>query len=125
MTPEESIRLDKDTMDDLMAMLIEDAVEDNSKQARDLLKSLAPRVPWKRVIQAIRNGKQVDRHKKDDKLFITEIINDLYRNGFVAGRKACTMLQDWAIELRESSRAQLAASRLKRTFNNEIGAENW
>ena len=62
---------------------------------------------------------------KTDKFFITEILNDLHRNGYVEGGKACTMLRDWAIELREKSRTQLATSRLRREFNREVGAQNW
>ena len=62
---------------------------------------------------------------KLDKFFITEIINDLYRNGFIQQGKAETMLRDWAAELREKARPQLAASRLRREFNTEVGAYNW
>jgi hypothetical protein len=62
---------------------------------------------------------------KNDKLFITEILNDLYRNGFVQRGKAETMLRDWAAELREKARPKLAASRLRRVFNTEIGGQNW
>lgn len=62
---------------------------------------------------------------KNDKLFITEILNDLHRNGFIRQGKAEQMLQDWAAELREKARPKLAASRLRRTFNMEVGAQNW
>ena len=62
---------------------------------------------------------------KTDKFFITEILNDLHRHGFIEGGKACTMLQDWSAELREKARTQLAASRLKKTFDKEVGAYNW
>ena len=62
---------------------------------------------------------------RDDKLFITEILNDLHRNGFVSGGKAETMLQDWAAELREKARPQLSASRLRKTFNLLVGGYNW
>ena len=62
---------------------------------------------------------------KKDKLFITEILNDLHRYGFVRQGKAEQMLRDWASELREKARPQLAASRLRRTFNSEVGAYNW
>ena len=62
---------------------------------------------------------------KNDKFYITEILNDLHRNGFVQQGKAEVMLRDWAAELREKARSQLAASRLHRTFNAEIGAYNW
>ncbi|MCD4831023.1 MAG: hypothetical protein K8R02_04345 [Anaerohalosphaeraceae bacterium] len=62
---------------------------------------------------------------KDDKLFITEILNDLHRNGFIRQGKAETMLHDWAAELREKARSQLAASRLRQVFNSEVGAYTW
>ena len=62
---------------------------------------------------------------KDNKFFITEILNDLHRNGFVPQGKAETMLRDWAAELREKARPQLAASHLHRSFNTEVGAYNW
>lgn len=62
---------------------------------------------------------------KTDKLFITEILNDLYRNGFIRQGKAETMLRDWARELREESRAQLPSSRLKKIHAKEFGANNW
>lgn len=62
---------------------------------------------------------------KRDKLFITEILNDLHRNGFVQGGKSDAMLTDWAKELREKARTTLQASRLRETFNKEIGKENW
>lgn len=62
---------------------------------------------------------------KIDKFFITEILNDLYRNGFVEGGKACVMLRDWAAELREKSRTEMSATHLKRDFGAIIGIENW
>lgn len=62
---------------------------------------------------------------KKDKLFITEILNDLYRNGFVRQGKAETMLRDWSRELREESRAELPPSRLKNVHAEEVGASNW
>lgn len=61
----------------------------------------------------------------EDKLFITEILNDLYRNDFVKGGKAERMLRDWARELREKSRTSFPASRIKQVFRQEIGGENW
>ncbi|MBW2673363.1 MAG: hypothetical protein JRD89_08130 [Deltaproteobacteria bacterium] len=62
---------------------------------------------------------------KSDKFFITEILNDLHRNGFVEGGKASDMLRDWASELRTEARATLPASRLRKEFNKEVGAYNW
>ena len=60
-----------------------------------------------------------------DKLFITEILNDLHRNANTRGCKAQEMLQDWAAELREKSRKDFPASRLKRTFIKEVGSAQW
>jgi hypothetical protein len=62
---------------------------------------------------------------QSDKFFITEILNDLHKNGFVHGGKAETMLHDWAAELREESRIKHPASRLKKEFAKQIGLENW
>ncbi len=62
---------------------------------------------------------------KSDKLFITEVLNDLHRNGYVPTGKADTMLRDWAAELREGARTEMASSRLRQTFNSEVGAQNW
>lgn len=58
-----------------------------------------------------------------NKFFITEILNDLHRNGFIKGGKAETMLHDWSAELRKKTK--YPASRLKRTFINQVGVENW
>lgn len=60
-----------------------------------------------------------------DKLFITEILNDLHRQGFVRGGKAETMLHDWASELRMESRIFFPASRLKKVFCEVIGRYLW
>jgi len=62
---------------------------------------------------------------KFDKFYITEILNDLHRNGFVDGGKACQMLREWSAELREKSRTTMAASHLKRDFNRIVGKANW
>jgi len=69
--------------------------------------------------------KHVTTTNKLNKLFITEILNDLHRNGFVRGGKAETMLHDWAAELREDARGDFPASRLKKTFCKEVGATLW
>lgn len=58
-----------------------------------------------------------------DKFFITEILNDLHRNGFQRGGKAETMLMDWSNELKESQ--NFPASKLRQYFNKYIGKENW
>jgi len=60
-----------------------------------------------------------------DKFFITELINDLHRNGFVHGGKAETMLHDWSRDLRERSRSHMPASRLKTMFDEIVGKSNW
>jgi hypothetical protein len=62
---------------------------------------------------------------KQDKLFITEILNDMHRNGYIHGGKAETMLRDWAKELRENARNVLPASRLRKIHAKEVGAANW
>lgn len=70
----------------------------------------------------------IDPKKSDhqfDKLFITEVLNDLWRNGFVVGGKAETMLKDWSRELKEKSRGKHPASRLKKAFAAIVGIENW
>ena len=61
----------------------------------------------------------------EDKLFLTEIINDLYRNGFMSGGKAQVMLHDLARELRNKTRRHFPASRLRRTHAEIIGKELW
>jgi len=60
---------------------------------------------------------------KTDKFFITEILNDLHKNGFVRGGKAETMLHDWAAELRADTRTSFPASKLRQKFNDEVGAQ--
>ncbi len=81
-----------------------------------------------------RDGKVfVDRRKhvnevaqaKENKMFLTEILNDLYRYGHVKRGKADTMLRDWAKELRDLARPIMPPSRLRRTFDIEVGAQNW
>lgn len=60
-----------------------------------------------------------------DKLFITEILNDLHRHGYIRGGKAEIMLHDWAIELREKSRVSFPASKLRKFHSEVFGNENW
>ncbi len=62
---------------------------------------------------------------KANKLFITEILNDLHRHGFVRGGKAETMLHDWAKELRDDTRVDFPASRLKKVFCKDVGLYCW
>lgn len=59
----------------------------------------------------------------DDKFFITEILNDLHKHGFVRGGKACVMLEDWAAELRQNM--NIPRSRLKSEFRKQVGIQNW
>jgi hypothetical protein len=61
----------------------------------------------------------------DDKLFITEILNELHTNGFQRGGKAEDLLHYWAAELRKDARSGMPASRLKKTFIKKVGRENW
>lgn len=49
-----------------------------------------------------------------DHLYITEILHDLHKHGFVCGGKAECMLHDWARELREKTRAINPVSRSKK-----------
>ncbi len=65
------------------------------------------------------------RKEAEDKLYLTEIINDLHRNGFVSHGKAWEMLHDWSAELREEARSSFPASRLKKTHAALAGGENW
>jgi hypothetical protein len=58
-----------------------------------------------------------------DKLFITEILNDIHRNGYMEGGKAYEMLHDWARELR--NKAGIPRSKLRPTFNRIVGSYNW
>lgn len=61
-----------------------------------------------------------------DKLFITELVNDLYRYRYsVPGGKALDMLHDWSRELREASRTSFPASRLRRVHAKQYGKHNW
>lgn len=62
---------------------------------------------------------------EEDKLFLTELLNDLYRNGFTRGGKAEAMLHAWGRELRDKTRASWPASRLRKTFSEIVGGENW
>jgi hypothetical protein len=67
----------------------------------------------------------MDSRAKKYKIFITEVLNDLHRNGFAIGGKAECMLSDWAKELREECRDILPPSKLKKVFCDEVGKENW
>lgn len=73
-----------------------------------------------------RRDKNYARAKAKDKLFITEILNDLHRHGFDAsGGKARDMLHDWARELGEEARVIFPATRLRKHHAARCGAENW
>lgn len=63
-----------------------------------------------------------------DKLFITEICNDLARRGEVSNgemSKADTLLKDWSRELRNKCRTIFPATRLKKVFAEKVGIRNW
>lgn len=60
-----------------------------------------------------------------DKFYLTEILNDLHRHGFVARGKAQTMLHDWSRELRERSRTSFPASRLRNVHTQTCGRWRW
>ena len=73
-----------------------------------------------------RRDKNYVSEKANDKLFITEILNDLHRHGFDAsGGKARDMLHDWARELGEEARVIFPATRLRKHHAARNGAENW
>lgn len=59
-----------------------------------------------------------DKQKVKDRVFIQEIINDLYKNGFARGGKAEEMLKDWSRELRVETALQ---GRTKKTHAMLIG----
>ena len=96
-------------------------IEDSIDETVDEMQCLGARDISAGIVHDV---KEVFSHK-GDKLFITEILNDLHRNGFVEGGKAETMLHDWASELREKSRHEFPASRLKIVHSKCIGKENW
>jgi hypothetical protein len=57
-------------------------------------------------------------------LFLTEILNDLYRNGWMNGNgKAATMLKDWKAEFERKS--NFPKSKLRKVFNENVGFCNW
>lgn len=64
----------------------------------------------------------VDSVKVGDKLFLQEILNDLYKNGFVRNGKAEQMLRDWSAELREETHMR---GRTKKLFIELVGKELW
>ncbi len=56
-------------------------------------------------------------------LYLTEILNDLYRNGFLRGGKAETMLKDWKREL--TPFIQFPRSKTRKVFNTQISPDFW
>lgn len=60
-----------------------------------------------------------------DKLYMTEILNDIHRNGYQRGGKADEMLHDWAKELKDNARASFPASRIRKVHAEVCGANNW
>lgn len=59
---------------------------------------------------------------QQDKMFIQEVLNDLYRNGFTPDGKAAQMLHDWSGELRITSGLR---GRTRRTHAEQVGKQNW
>ena len=69
-----------------------------------------------------------ERKSLFDKMFITEICNDMARRGEVTSgemSKSDTMLKEWSAELRNECRAIFPASRLKNVFAEVVGIRNW
>ncbi len=58
-----------------------------------------------------------------DALFLTEILNDLHRHGFVPGGKAYQMLKDWKSDLEEKANYPKTAQR--KVHAEIMGAGNW
>lgn len=56
-----------------------------------------------------------------DKLFLTEVLNDLHKNGFRRDGKAAIMLRDWSRELK--LKANYPVSQQRRVFNQNIGKD--
>lgn len=90
-------------------------------------------LPWKHILALAEEAGVLRPHDTPtpvhkniaDKLFLTEIINDLHRNGFMSGGKAQVLLQDWARELRAKTRRHFPASRLRRKHAEIVGRELW
>lgn len=60
-----------------------------------------------------------------DRLYFVEIMNDLHRNGFSRGGKADDMLKAHIQMLRNETRVDFPASRLRRVHTELCGRENW
>jgi hypothetical protein len=62
-----------------------------------------------------------------DFFFLTEILNDIYRHGFVQGGKADTMLRDWKKELRQKCKKIIPGfvSKKRKLFDAVVGRQNW
>ncbi len=90
-------------------------------------------LPWEDILDMAEEagilrtcGTPIPVHQDvEDKLYLTEIINDLYRNGFMHGGKAQVMLRDWARGLRDKTRRHFPASRLRRVHAEIVGKELW
>lgn len=67
---------------------------------------------------------RISIERQNDKLYLTEIINSLHRDGWGYG-KAQDMLHAWSRELRENNRIRYPAAKLKRVFGAVVGLENW
>ena len=62
---------------------------------------------------------------KENKLLLTEALNDLHRNGFLSQGKAEVLLHAWGPALREEARCHFPASRLRKVHADTCGKENW
>ena len=90
-------------------------------------------LPWEDILDMAENAGILRPHGTPDpvpeyvenKLYLTEIMNDLHRNGFMSGGKAQVMLQDWARNLRDKTRPHFPASRLRRTHAEIVGKGLW
>ena len=58
-----------------------------------------------------------------DALFITEIMNDLHKNGFTPYGKADTMLRDWKWTLEGA--ANFSKTNQRKVHAAHCGQENW
>jgi hypothetical protein len=63
----------------------------------------------------------------NDFFFLTEILNDLYKHGFVEGGKGITMLHDWQKELKQKCKKVIPGfvSKKRKLFDAIVGRQNW
>lgn len=62
-----------------------------------------------------------------DFFFLTEILNDIYKHGFVEGGKGVTMLHDWQKELKQKCKKVIPGfvSKKRKLFDAIVGRQNW